>query len=169
MDLENIKVTWNSYPSIKKRLKDKEITQRDIAKKLYATVKDLPIISPHGHTDPCWFSENKHFKNPADLFIKPDHYVFRMMFSQGISIQSLGIEELNKESYEKNSRKIWKLFAKNYYLFRGTPTRIWLDNVFENLFKIDVPLNADNANFYYEKINSLLNTDDFYQEIFLKN
>ncbi len=60
-----------------------------IAREIYEGIKDLPIVSPHGHTDPSWFSDNKNFENATDLLIKPDHYVFRMLYSQGISLESL--------------------------------------------------------------------------------
>ena len=53
--------------------------------------KDLPIVSPHGHCDPSWFAENKPFENPASLLVTPDHYVFRMLYSQGIGLEELGI------------------------------------------------------------------------------
>ncbi|TKA84044.1 glucuronate isomerase, partial [Sulfitobacter sp. 15WGC] len=59
---------------------------RELARTLYDGVRDLPIISPHGHTDPRWFAENKAFANPPELFVTPDHYVFRMLHSQGIAL-----------------------------------------------------------------------------------
>ncbi|WP_281649018.1 glucuronate isomerase [Parendozoicomonas sp. Alg238-R29] len=64
---------------------------RDIARNIYSSIRDLPIISPHGHTDPNWFADNQRFANPADFLIKPDRYIFRILYSQGISLQSLGI------------------------------------------------------------------------------
>jgi glucuronate isomerase len=76
-----------------RRLFPAEGAARAVAVKLYETVKDLPIISPHGHTDPSWFAENKPFPNPTALFLQPDHYIFRMLYSQGISLESLGIPQ----------------------------------------------------------------------------
>ncbi len=93
-------------------------------------IKDLPIISPHGHTDPQWFAENKPFPNPAALFIQPDHYIFRMLYSQGISLESLGVPQQGAKgdaTATADPREVWRIFARNYYLFRGTPTRLWLD------------------------------------------
>ena len=68
---------------------------RDIARALYQTVADLPIISPHGHTDPRWYAENQPFPDPAQLFVTPDHYIFRMLVSQGISLKELGVPDAN--------------------------------------------------------------------------
>src|SRR5579885_2857027 len=103
---------------------------RSIARRLYATIRDLPIISPHGHTEASWFAKNEPFPGPTQLLILPDHYVYRMLYSQGVSMQALGIRQANPA----DPRKIWHIFAKHYYLFRGTPTRMWLDHVFEKLF-----------------------------------
>jgi glucuronate isomerase len=134
---------------------------RDVARDLYAAVKDLPIVSPHGHTDPRWYAGNRHFPDPAQLLIVPDHYIFRMLFSQGIPLERLGVPTLDGSPVETDGRKIWRLFAENYRLFRGTPTRLWLDYTFQNLFGMTTPLDADNANLYYDKIAELLATDAF--------
>src|ERR1700722_9499382 len=92
---------------------------RQLATELYETVKDLPIISPHGHTDPRWFAENKPFPNPTALFVQPDHYLLRMLYSQGISLESLGIAEMGGRASEVDPREAWRIFARHYYLFRG--------------------------------------------------
>lgn len=98
------------------RLFPSDPAQRDIARRLYAEVADLPIISPHGHTDPSWFAGNAPFGNAAELLLHPDHYVFRMLYSQGVSLDALGIR--NRQA---DPRESWRLFAQNYHLFRGTP------------------------------------------------
>lgn len=134
---------------------------RAIARRLYQKVVDLPIISPHGHTDPSWFAANETFSNATELLIIPDHYVFRMLYSQGISLESLGIPSVDGTPVETDSKKIWRLFAENYHLFRGTPSRMWLDYVFNVVFNLDVVLNADTADYYFETINAQLAQDDF--------
>ena len=103
---------------------------RAVAQKLYQTIKNLPIISPHGHVDPNLFVENKPFPNPTELLLIPDHYIYRMLYSQGIPMESLGVRPLDGSSTETNAKKIWKLFGENYYLFRGTPTGMWLNHEF---------------------------------------
>jgi len=142
------------------RLFPAEPTARAVAVKLYETVRDLPIISPHGHTDPRWFAENKPFPNPAALFIQPDHYIFRMLYSQGVSLESLGIPQVDGKE-NADPREVWRIFAKHYYLFRGTPTRLWLDFAFGQLFGLTDRLSPENADEFYEIIAKKLETPEF--------
>ncbi|MEO8530106.1 MAG: glucuronate isomerase, partial [Deltaproteobacteria bacterium] len=125
---------------------------RRIARGLYERVKDLPIISPHGHTDPVWYAEDMAFPDPAQLFVVPDHYIFRMLVSQGISLSDLGVPRVDGGEIEQDPRKIWALFAANYHLFRGTPTRLWVDHALETLFGITERLSADTATRAYDQI-----------------
>jgi glucuronate isomerase len=142
------------------RLFPAEATARAVAGKLYETVRDLPIISPHGHTDPRWFAENKPFPNPAALFIQPDHYIFRMLYSQEVSLESLGIPQVDGKE-NADPREVWRIFAKHYYLFRGTPTRLWLDFAFGQLFGLTDRLSPANADEFYETIAKKLQTPEF--------
>ncbi len=142
------------------RLFPPDAAARAVAAKLYETVRDLPIISPHGHTDPKWFAENKPFPNPAALFIQPDHYIFRMLYSQGVALESLGVPQVDgKESADP--REVWRIFAKHYYLFRGTPTRLWLDYAFKEQFGFTERLKPENADEYYDAIDKKLQTPEF--------
>lgn len=134
---------------------------RSIARNLYAEVKGLPIVSPHGHTDPSWFALNEPFPDPARLLIVPDHYIFRMLFSQGVRLEDLGVPTHDGSPVETDGRKIWRRFAENYHLFRGTPTRIWLDYVFSDLFGISEPLTAKTADAHYDTIADHLQRDDY--------
>lgn len=134
---------------------------RDIARELYNGIKDLPIVSPHGHTDPSWFAKNEQFPDPAKLFVIPDHYVFRMLHSQGIALDDMGIPREDGGAVEEDPRKIWKLFASNQHLLRGTPSRIWLDHAFQNVFGIDERLSADTANSIYDHISTCLAKPEF--------
>jgi len=133
--------------------------QRTIARALYDSVRDLPIISPHGHTDPQWFATNAPFTDPVSLFITPDHYVFRMLYSQGITLEELGIG--SPPPNEEKARSIWQLFADNYHLFRGTPSRIWLDHVFAEVFGIEDRLDSGTAGAYFDTISDALKTEAF--------
>jgi len=144
----------------KNRLFPAEGAARAVAAKLYETVRDLPIISPHGHTDPQWFAENKPFPNPTALFLQPDHYIFRMLYSQGISMESLGIPQVDGKQ-QADPREVWRIFAKNYYLFRGTPTRLWIDYAFSEQFGLKERLSAENADEYYDVIAAKLETPEF--------
>ena len=140
------------------RLFPAEPTTRGIARSLYAGVKDLPIVSPHGHTDPAWFAENEPFADPAQLLIVPDHYVFRMLYSQGVPLEALGVPTVDGSATETDGRKIWRLLAEHYHLFRGTPSHAWLDWVFAEGFGIDVRLDASTADHYYDVIDAALKT-----------
>jgi glucuronate isomerase len=133
---------------------------RSVAAKLYETIRDLPILSPHGHTDPSWFALNQPFPDPAKLLIQPDHYIFRMLYSQGVSLESLGIPQLDGKECA-DPREVWRIFAKHYYLFRGTPTRLWLDYTFENQFGLSKRLSPENADEYYDIIAKELQTPEF--------
>jgi len=159
---------------------------RDIARRLYARVEGLPIISPHGHTDPRWFAENKAFANPAALLIQPDHYLLRMLYSQGVSLAALGIKRRNQggreaekleeeqgrqqqetpkqepqEIVETDPRAVWRCFAQHYYLFRGTPSRLWLDYVFAEVFGLTETLSPANADSQYDLIDDCLQRPEF--------
>ena len=134
---------------------------RKIAQGLYESVKDLPIISPHGHCDPSWFALNERFPNPAELFVIPDHYVFRMLVSQGLSLTDLGVPREDGGPTETDPRKIWKRFAENFHLFRATPSAMWINHSFEHVFGINEVLCADNAETFYDHIDAKLGQDAF--------
>src|SRR5579864_1659994 len=139
------------------RLFPAEPGTRRIARTLYEQVRILPIISPHGHTSATWFAKNEPFPDPARLFVQPDHYVFRMLYSQGVSLEDLGIGQ--PES--KDARKVWRIFASNYHLFRGTPTRIWLDYAFQELFGLEQRLSEQTADVYFNTISEKIGTPEF--------
>jgi glucuronate isomerase len=139
------------------RLFPAEPSARKVARELYAEISSLPLVSPHGHTQAAWFARNEPFPNPAALFVQPDHYVFRMLYSQGVSLDDLGIGQAEI----KEPRKVWRLFARHYYLFRGTPTRMWLDYSFQEEFGLTERLSEKNADRYYDLIAEKLQTPEF--------
>lgn len=133
---------------------------RSIARRLYEEVCGLPIISPHGHTDPEWFAVNANFSDAHALFIAPDHYLLRMLYSQGITLASLGLR--SKGSLDvADPRSAWHIFAKHYRLFRGTPTGLWLDHIFSQVFGMDMRLDSATADHYFDSISSQLQEDRF--------
>ncbi len=134
---------------------------RGLARSLYESVAGLPIVSPHGHTDPAWYALNEAFPDPARLLIVPDHYIFRMLVSQGVALESLGVARLDGSPVETDGRAIWRLFASNYHLFRGTPTRLWMDYVLANLFGVEERLSAQTADTSYDRIAECLAKDEF--------
>ncbi|MGA2202378.1 MAG: glucuronate isomerase [Terriglobales bacterium] len=139
------------------RLFPAEPRARKIAKTLYEHVRRLPIISPHGHTQAAWFARNDPFLDPAKLFVQPDHYIFRMLYSQGVSLDDLEIGQPEL----KDARRVWRIFASHYYLFRGTPTRMWLDFAFQELFGLGERLSERTADRYFDTISERLRTPEF--------
>ncbi|MBI5031048.1 MAG: glucuronate isomerase [Chloroflexi bacterium] len=136
--------------------------QKDIAMQLYVGVKNLPLVCPHGHVDPRLFSDpNYSFGSPADLFIIPDHYVFRMLYSQGIPLERLGVPRADGGEVERDHRKIWQLFADNFYLFRGTPTGVWLAYELRVLFGITQKLTSETAQSIYDQVAEKLTQPKF--------
>jgi glucuronate isomerase len=139
------------------RLFPAELNTRKIARTLYEQVRTLPLVSPHGHTSAAWFARNEPFPNPAKLIVQPDHYIHRMLYSQGVSLEDLEIGQPEL----KDPRKVWRTFARNYYLFRGTPTRMWLDFAFQELFGLGQRLSENNADRYFDTISEKLLTPQF--------
>jgi glucuronate isomerase len=137
------------------RLFPADPTTRGIARTLYKEIAGLPIVSPHGHTDPAWFATDDAWENATELFLAPDHYVFRMLYSQGVDLDALRVPRIDGVP-ATDPRAAWRLFASNYHLFRGTPSRMWLDHVFAEVFGIDVLLEAGTADHYYDTINAAL-------------
>ena len=143
------------------RLFPPDPAQRAIARRLFELAEPLPILSPHGHTNPAWFAANRGFCNPSETLIQPDHYVFRMLYSQGISLQALGIHRVDGGGPVAEPRAAWRLLADNYRLFRGTPSGYWLDYVFHFVFGIEEKLCPENADEYYDRIDAALRADEF--------
>ncbi len=149
------------YNLHKDRFFDPEPSVRKYAEKIYESIKDMPIVSPHSHVDPKIFAENTPFPDPTQLFIIPDHYLFRMLFSQGIPLEAMGIRSLDGTEVETDPRKIWLTFCKNYYLFNGTPTGAWLDYEFNIVFGIKEKPDADNALRIYEELLEKIGSPEF--------
>lgn len=139
------------------RLFPADPTTRGIARALFATVEKAPIVSPHGHTDPRWWGENPAFDDPASLLVKPDHYVLRMLISQGVSYAELGIGP----DAEPDPRKVWRCFASHYHLFQGTPSRLWFDHALSEVFGIDKRLSQETADDAYDTFAAALETDAY--------
>lgn len=127
--------------------------QRRVARELYDCMRRLPIVSPHGHVEPRLLAdENATFGTPADLFIIPDHYVFRMLYSHGVPMEALGIPRCDGAAVATDHRKIWQTFAEHFYLFRGTPTGSWLAHELYDVFGIGQKLNGANAQETYDEL-----------------
>lgn len=140
---------------------DPEPQVRAIAHELYDSVKELPIVSPHGHVDPRLLADNAPFSDPAELIVIPDHYIFRLLYSQGIALEALGIPALDGSPVEQDRRKIWQLFADHFYLFAGTPTGAWLAHELVEVFGVQEKLSSDSAMRIYDHIMEKLQSTAF--------
>ena len=134
---------------------------RQIAVRLFSEVERLPIVSPHGHTDPAWFAGNAPFEDAVSLLLWPDHYLLRMLMSAGVTLESLGVQPNDESAAETDRRLIWRRFAEHYKLFRATPSRLWLDHVFGKVFEIKVRLEPETADLYFDTIGAALRTAAF--------
>lgn len=134
---------------------------RRVARGLYEAVADLPLVCPHGHVPPALLAEDDPFPEPTALLITPDHYIFRMLHSQGVSMEAMGIPTRDGAEVEADPRTVWRRFAAHYHLFLGTPTRAWLDHTFAEVFDIDVKLTAETADDVYDAIDAELAEPDF--------
>jgi glucuronate isomerase len=136
--------------------------QRQVARSLYEGVKDLPLVCPHGHVDPRLLAnENYDWGTPVDLLIIPDHYIFRMLYSQGIELDALGISRKDGGAVEQDHRKIWQTVCDHWYLFRGTPSSVWVRDSLRDIFGIDEKITSENAQSLYDAIDAKLHSSEF--------
>jgi glucuronate isomerase len=114
-----------------------EPTVKRVAQQLYKEIAELPLVCPHGHVDPRLFADPDYrFGSPTELILIPDHYIFRMLYSQGIELEALCIPRRDGGETGTDHRQAWQLFAENFHLFRGTPTGIWLQDEFATVFGV---------------------------------
>lgn len=141
---------------------DPGTSHRNVARRLYGQIASLPLICPHGHVDPALFADESYrFGTPVELFVIPDHYVLRMLYSQGVTLDELGVPRLDGSSERIEHREIWRTFARHFYLFRGTPTGLWIQEELASLFDIEEPLSLENADSTYDAISERLRGEDF--------
>ena len=134
---------------------------REVARALYGECAALPLVCPHGHVDPRLLALDEPFPNPAALIVIPDHYIVRMLYSQGVPMEWLGIPRLDGGPVESDPRRIWQLFGDHFHLFRGTPSGAWLSQEFEGVFGIRQPLTAASAMAIYDEIQDKLSQPAF--------
>ncbi len=141
---------------------DPDPRQRELALHLYSLVADAPLVCPHGHVDPRMFADPDYsFGSPSEMLLIPDHYIFRMLYSQGIPLEKLGIPRRDAGPTETDHRRIWQIFAENFHLFRGTPTGVWLAHELRDVFGVEDKLTATSAQDIYDRIHGCLATPEF--------
>jgi glucuronate isomerase len=149
---------WTLHPD---RALPADGATRDIARAVYAETRDLPIVSMHGHVDAAALNANAHFGDPAEVFVIPDHYLVRMLVSQGVPHDALGVPRKDGGAVETDPRAIWRTFCANWKLYRGTPTRYWLEHVFVEVFALSARPSAETADTLYDEIAAKLATDEY--------
>jgi len=144
---------------------DPQPAVREKARALYAETRDLPLVCPHGHVPPALLADDDPFPEPTALILEPDHYIYRMLYSQGVSMEALGIPPEGPAAdgvqVEQDPREVWQLFGEHYYLFRGTPTGAWLDYEFSEVLGVDSTLTGESAQHVYDQITEKLDDPDF--------
>ncbi|WP_226782954.1 glucuronate isomerase [Oceaniglobus trochenteri] len=128
------------------------------ARRIYETIRHDPIVSPHGHCEPSWFADDAAFPDPTTLILTPDHYLFRMLLSQGVSLADIGI---GTPPDQRDNRAIWNLFAAHWDRFLGTPSHSWLTYMFRETFGCDLAFGPDTADEIYDHIDAALKTPGF--------
>jgi len=134
---------------------------RTVARRLYDAVSELPLVCPHGHVPPRLLAANEPFDEPSSLIIVPDHYVLRLLYSRGVTLEALGVPITSGRDVQSDPRAVWQLFADHYYLFLGTPTRAWLDFEFYEVLGIRTKLDSGSAQFIYDEILERLTDPSF--------
>ena len=140
---------------------DADAGVRAVARELYESTRSLPFVSPYGHVDPRILATDEPFENPTALIVSPDHYVLRMLYARGVSLESLGVPRRDGAPVERDPRAVWKLFARHFHVFRGTPTGVWLDHELQELFDVHERLSADSADRVYDAIAERLASPEF--------
>jgi glucuronate isomerase len=134
---------------------------RAVARELYQHARGLPLISPHGHVDAGLLADDHNFPDPAHLLIVPDHYLTRMLLSQGITPDRLGVPRIDGGPVERDPRTIWRTFVEHWHLFRGTPSRLWLEQTLRTVFSVDTPLRLETADDVYDQVAARLTEPAF--------
>jgi glucuronate isomerase len=143
------------------RFFDPEPSVRRAARALYEETRGLPLVCPHGHVDATLLADDAPFPEPTALILTPDHYIFRMLYSQGISMESMGIPTRDGTAVETDPRKIWQTFADHWFLFRGTPTGVWLHHQLVEVFGVARKLNGATAQAVYDELAEKLRSPEF--------
>lgn len=141
------------------RLFPPDQTVRGLARELHAAVRDLPIISPHGHVDPRLLLDDEQFPDPAGLLVTPDHYVTRLLHARGVPLADLGVGRGPLD--EDASRAVWRLLCTHWGDFRGTPSRFWLESELSEIFGVTVRPSPDTADAIYDQVAEALARPEF--------
>lgn len=141
------------------RLLPADPAMRAIARRLYESVRELPIISPHGHLRAELLLQNELLPDPAAVLITPDHYVTRLLHAAGTPLAELGLGA--DRLAESQARRAWWLLCSQWDVFRGTPVRYWLECQLAQIFNVTLRPSADSADAIFDQIAECLAKDAF--------
>ena len=133
------------------RLLPPDPAMRDVARRLYESVKDEPILSPHGHVPPAWIADDVPFTDPVSLLLSPDHYITRLLHADGVALSDLGVPP-GTPLPEADARAAWRIFCARWPLFAGTAMKYWMESVLVDVFGVDVRPSAETADALYDAI-----------------
>jgi glucuronate isomerase len=141
------------------RLLPADPSVRAVARRLYDAVRELPIISPHGHVDPRILLDDEPFRDPATLFVTPDHYVTRLLHASGVPLDALGVGA--GPLAEDQARAAWRQLCTHWAVLRGTPMRYWLDAELGEIFDVSVRPSAATADRIYDQVAERLTRPEY--------
>src|SRR4051794_20216450 len=141
------------------RLLPADPSVRGTARRLYDAVRELPIIAPHGHVDPRLLLDDEPFRDPASLFVTPDHYVTRLLHAGGVPLEVLGVGQ--GPLGEEQSRAAWRAMCAHWHIYRGTPVRFWLEAELAGIFGVSTRPSAETADAIYDEVAARLAEDGF--------
>jgi Glucuronate isomerase len=134
-------------------------SQRAVARELYDAVRELPIVSPHGHVPARWLAADEPFTDPTSLLITPDHYITRLLHASGVGLEQLGVG-IEQPSADQ-SRRAFRILCENWSLYRGTPVRFWLESELAEIFGLDLAPSAQTADELYDAVSDCLTRPEF--------
>ncbi|WP_106178267.1 glucuronate isomerase [Prauserella shujinwangii] len=134
---------------------------RSVARRIYERTRALPLVCMHGHVEAQVLADDAPFPDPARLLVVPDHYVTRMLMSQGVPLEELGVPRRDGRPSETDPRRIWRRFCEHWHLFRGTPSRYWLEHELAEVFGITVQPGPETADLIYDELMAALAAPEF--------
>ena len=132
---------------------DKTFLTNNVARELYAQVKDLPIYDYHCHLDPREIYENRRFDDIGTLWLEADHYKWRVMRNYGVSEECI--------TGGANYKRKFIAFASALPSFAGNPVYHWAHLELKKYFGITEPLTAENAEDIWNRTKEIMSDGSF--------